>query len=111
MTGCVQVSTTLDDETTARKLAAALVEERLAACVQISGPLFSVYRWQGAVQEATEWLCVAKTAAERLPRLLTRIKALHPYQQPELIVVDIAAGDPAYIEWLREASLPPEELA
>jgi periplasmic divalent cation tolerance protein len=99
--GYYQVSTTLETESAAARIAAALVEERLAACVQVIGPVRSTYRWKGAVEEATEWLCLAKTAETRLPALLDRIRALHPYQQPEIVATPIVAGDQGYLDWLR----------
>ena len=109
MTDCYQVSTTVASDEEAGRLAAALVEERLAACVQVSGPLRSVYRWQGAVTRTTEWACTAKTSAARLADLLARIKALHSYEQPEIVAVPIAAGDPGYLQWLRQESTPAPE--
>lgn len=109
MTACYQVNTTLESEADAARLAAALVDERLAACVQVSGPVASVYRWNGAVTRAAEWLCTAKTAETRLPALLARIRELHPYEQPEIIATSITAGDPAYLEWVRQESTPAPE--
>jgi periplasmic divalent cation tolerance protein len=108
--GGYQVSTTTDSEAAAGKLAEALVEERLAACVQIIGPLRSVYRWEGAVTRATEWLCVAKTGEAGLAALLARIRALHSYQLPEIVATPISAGDPGYLDWLRRESSPLPEL-
>lgn len=109
MTGCYQVSTTFASEPEAGKLAATLVEERLAACVQIVGPIHSVYRWEGAVTRASEWLCLVKTVEERLPRLLERIRLLHSYRQPEIVATPIVAGDPGYLDWLRQESTPASE--
>jgi periplasmic divalent cation tolerance protein len=91
-------------------MAVALVEERLAACVHVFGPALSVYRWEGAVTRATEWLCTAKTAERGLPALLARIRALHSYQQPEIVALPIVAGDPAYLDWVRQESTPASEL-
>ena len=85
----------------AAEMAAVLVEERLAACVQVLGPVESVYRWNGAVEHATEWLCLAKTAEPRLQALLARVRALHSYEQPEIIAMPITGADPGYLEWLR----------
>ncbi|HEV8149669.1 MAG TPA: divalent-cation tolerance protein CutA [Gemmatimonadales bacterium] len=109
MTACYQVATTLDSEVAAGRLAATLVEERLAACVQVSGPLQSIYRWEGAVSTTTEWTCTAKTVETRLPALLARIRALHPYQQPEIVATAISTGDPGYLDWLRKESTPTPE--
>ena len=100
MTGCYQVSTTLDDEAAAG---------RLAACVQIIGPIRSVYRWDGAVTQAAEWLCTAKTVEARLPALLSRIRTLHSYQQPEILASAIHSGDPGYLDWLQRETAPNPE--
>ena len=110
MTGCLQVSTTVDSKVAAEQLASALVEERLAACVQVIGPVSSVYRWEGAITRATEWLCTAKTIEASLTPLVSRIRALHSYQRPEIVAVAIAAGDPDYLDWLRQESTPASEL-
>ena len=110
MTGCFQVSTTVDSETVAEQIASVLVEERLAACVQVVGPVSSVYRWEGAVTHATEWLCTAKTTETSLARLMARIRALHSYQLPEIVATEVAAGDPGYLSWLRQESTPASEL-
>lgn len=87
MTPCVQVTTTLPDRPAADHLAATLVAERLAACAQVSGPLQSTYRWQGAVETAAEWYCHLKTTGPRVPALVARIAELHPYDVPEVVAV------------------------
>jgi periplasmic divalent cation tolerance protein len=110
VSGCYQVSTTIDSESAAGRIAEILVEERLAACVQVVGPLRSVYRWEGAVTQSTEWLCVAKTGEAGLPALLSRLRAVHSYQLPEIVAVPITGGDPGYLEWLRQESTPATEL-
>jgi periplasmic divalent cation tolerance protein len=102
VTAAYQVSTTVESEASAADLAAALVDERLAACVQVIGPVRSTYRWKGAVERASEWLCVAKTAEPRLAAVLARIRALHPYEQPEIVATAIDAGDLGYLEWIRQ---------
>ena len=96
----VQVQTTLPDEPSARRTASTLVEEQLAACVQVLGPLHSTYRWSGRVDEATEWLCLIKTVDEGLDALLPRLRQLHPYDTPEIIVLPVIGGDPGYLEWV-----------
>ena len=103
MTACVQVSTTLPDRSAAERVAAAVVAERLAACAQVDGPMQSTYRWQGAVETATEWSCRLKTTAERLPGLVARIRQLHPYEVPEIVAVALADGDAAYLRWIQES--------
>jgi periplasmic divalent cation tolerance protein len=102
VTGCCQVTTTLPNQGAADELAARVVEERLAACAQVLGPLSSIYRWQGKVEQASEWYCHIKTTLERLPALRTRIRELHPYEVPEIIAVPILQGDADYLEWIQE---------
>lgn len=97
--GAVVVTTTLDSEAAARRLAEAVVTERLAACVQVTGPGQSVYHWEGRLTWATEWTCTAKTTAARAPALLARLQALHPYELPELLVAP-AEGSAPYQAWL-----------
>lgn len=84
-------------------LARALVEQRVAACVNVLPGLTSVYRWQEAVEEAGESLLVAKTTAAGYPALEAAVRAWHPYELPEIVAVDIAAGLPAYLQWLAAA--------
>ena len=102
-TGCVQVNTTAPDRATADRVATVAVTERLAACAHVDGPLQSTYRWQGAVETATEWSCRLKTTVERLPALVARIRELHPYDVPEIVAQDVADGDPAYLRWIQES--------
>jgi periplasmic divalent cation tolerance protein len=99
---CCQVTTTVATQADAERIAAALVGERLAACVQIVGPIASIYRWQGAVERADEWYCHCKTTRERYPALEARIRQLHPYEIPEIIAVPIVAALPAYLAWIEE---------
>ena len=102
MAQCCQVTTTLPDRTAADRLAVRLVEERLAACAQVQGPLASTYRWQGSVERAEEWYCHLKTTLDRFPALRRRVRELHPYQVPEIIVVPIVHGDADYLKWIEE---------
>ncbi|MBX3427371.1 MAG: divalent-cation tolerance protein CutA [Pirellulales bacterium] len=82
-------------------IAAALVERRLAACVQIVGPVASVYRWQGRVERAEERLLVVKTTAAAYPQVEAAIRELHSYQCPEIVALPIVAGSDDYLGWLR----------
>jgi len=93
------VLTNLPDRETAERLAGVLVEQRLAACVNILAPCGSVYRWQGAVQREEEHPVLIKTTAERYPALEAAIRAAHPYELPEIIAVPIERGLPAYLAW------------
>jgi periplasmic divalent cation tolerance protein len=89
------------DQGTAEAIASCLVEERLAACVQILPPTRSVYRWDGRVEHASEVLLLAKTGADRLEALCARIRALHPYETPEVLALEAVGGSPAYLDWIR----------
>jgi periplasmic divalent cation tolerance protein len=103
---CVQVSTTLPDESTAQQLAKRLVEERLAACAQIVGPVSSTYWWEGQIEQAREWYCHLKTTAAASAELCRRIRELHPYEVPEIVVLGIKEGDPSYLKWIAETVQP-----
>ena len=99
------VSTTVGSEAEARATARALVEARLAACVQIT-PVASVYRWDGLVEEAAEHLLLCKIAAADFSAVEAAIRARHGYDVPEIVMVEIAAGSAAYLAWLAEATGP-----
>ena len=88
------------DETSAERIAAALVDERLAACVSRIPGMASTYRWQGRTRTEPEVLLLIKTTSERFDAVRERIVALHPYELPEVIAVDVARGLPAYLEWI-----------
>lgn len=96
------VTTTTPNEATARQIAEALVESRLAACVQVSGPITSVYRWQGAVETSQEWLCAAKTTEACWPGIERLVAEHHPYDTPELIATPITHASAGYAAWVRE---------
>ena len=97
------------DTTTAGRIADALVEERLAACVNLLPGLQSVYRWRGKLQrDAAEVLLLIKTTRARYPALQARLPQLHPYELPELLAVESAAGLPAYLQWVDESTRPVE---
>jgi periplasmic divalent cation tolerance protein len=102
----IQVSTTMPDEEQAGRLARVLVERRLAACVQVLGPVTSTYRWQGAVESAREWLCLLKTTRARYRELEAALVELHPYDTPEVVAVPLAAGSRRYLDWLAAAVAP-----
>src|SRR5262245_14557916 len=96
----IQVITTTETKEDAQRIAAALVERRLAACVQVAGPITSTFRWEGEVQTATEWQCIAKTRAALYAGVEAAIRELHPYQVPEIVAMPIASGSEAYLEWI-----------
>ena len=87
-------------------VAGTLVEERLAACVSLLPEMDSVYRWQGAVTRDRERQLLLKTTRQRLPALLARLAALHPYQVPELLALPVVGGGAAYLAWLSESVAP-----
>ena len=95
--------TTCPDAASAECIAAALVEEHLAACVTIVPGLRSVYRWQGAIERADEQLLLIKTTADAYPALQARLQTLHPYELPELLAVEAVDGLPAYLQWVADA--------
>ncbi|HEX6735731.1 MAG TPA: divalent-cation tolerance protein CutA [Azonexus sp.] len=97
--------TNCPDEAVANAIALAVVEEKLAACVNLLPRVQSVYRWQGAVESASEIPLLIKTTAARYAALEARIRALHPYAVPEIIAVPITRGLPAYLNWLAEETL------
>ena len=103
-TGCVVVLTTIGHTTDSHTLAATLVTERLAACVNVLGEMESVYRWQGAVETDHERQLVIKTTADRVPRLQARLEELHGYEVPEFIVLPVVGGSETYLNWLREST-------
>ena len=100
------VVTNCPDHATAELLAAALVELRLAACVNILAPCRSVYRWQGVVESADEVPLLIKTTAERYAALEAEIQARHPYELPEIIAVRADRGLPAYLQWVSDETRP-----
>jgi len=102
MTGSLQVSCTVDTREAADALAHGLVDGRVAACVQVLGPIASTYRWQGAVETAEEWLLLIKTTADAFPRLRQELVERHPYDVPEVLAMPVVEGNPAYLDWIGE---------
>ncbi len=94
------VLTNLPDRESAEKLATSLIEQRLAACVNILAPCSSIYRWQGEIRRDEEHPLLIKTAPDRYPELEEAIRANHPYELPEIIAVSIVDGLPAYLQWV-----------
>jgi periplasmic divalent cation tolerance protein len=97
------VFTTLGANADAEAIARTLIEERLAACVNILPPMTSIYRWQGKVEQDREQQLVIKTASDRVADLQTRLRQLHPYELPEFLVLD-ATGSEAYLAWVGESA-------
>ncbi|MGD2063943.1 MAG: divalent-cation tolerance protein CutA [Nitrospirota bacterium] len=94
------IITTVDSAASARALATSLVDDRLAACVSIIPGVESLYRWQGAVESAAEWLLLIKTTADRGVDCLDALMGRHPYEVPEGLVFDATGGLPDYLAWL-----------
>lgn len=98
------VTTTSDDQEVLNGISKQLIAMRLAACVQISGPITSCYHWQGAIESSTEWQCLAKTSQHLFPELEKVVLDLHNYDQPQLVTWKITDGNSGYLAWL-EANL------
>lgn len=98
----VQVMTTTDREEEAAQLAQTLLQARLAACVQIVGPVASHYWWQGEIEQTAEWLCVIKTRDELLEDLVETLRREHSYDTPEITATPIVGGSDQYLDWIRQ---------
>jgi len=105
MTDLILILTTMPDDDRADALARTLVDERLAACVNVHGPMASTYRWKGIVEREAERQIVIKTTRGRLEALETRLRALHPYELPEFVVLNAQASE-TYGEWVGEETRP-----
>jgi periplasmic divalent cation tolerance protein len=103
MADIVLVLTTVPDSDQGEVIARTLVEERLAACVNVLATMTSIYRWRGAVEREAERQVIIKTTRARLPALQARLAALHPYELPECIVLAVADGGAAYLQWIEES--------
>jgi len=101
------VLTNCPDSGVADRIARSLVEQRLAACVNRLAPVDSVYRWQGAVERATEVPLLVKTTRERYTEVEEVIRALHPYQVPEIVAWPVTVGLPSYLRWVADETQPP----
>ena len=102
MSDPIVVLVTCGSEDEAAKIANVLVEEHLAACVNIISPIRSIYRWEGKIWDEKEWLLVIKTQKVRFEDLEKRVKVLHSYSVPEIISLPITAGSSAYLNWIRD---------
>lgn len=100
MTDAIEVVTTTASRADAVRIAQQLVEQRLAACVQLSGPIVSTYRWQGKIETAEEWQCAVKTHAELYSQVEAAILAIHPYDTPEILATRIEHGSRDYLQWM-----------
>ncbi len=97
----VQLITTVESREQAMSLAREAVEARAAACVQVFGPITSVYRWQGEMEETEEFLCLLKVPSEGMEKLVQFVRERHPYDTPELTAVGSTFVDERYLAWAR----------
>ena len=107
MVKALEVHITAPDRERAAAMARTLVEERLAACVNIVDGVRSIYAWQGKIADEAEVLCLVKTRAELLPALEARVRALHPYDVPCVIALPVVDGNPDYLMWIRAETRAP----
>lgn len=101
---CVVVWTTVGRTANCREMASILVNERLAACVNVLAEMESIYRWKGQVESDYERQLIMKTTAERVPALRDRVLELHDYEVPEFVVTPIVGGSEAYLDWIRQST-------
>lgn len=96
----IQVVTTVASQEDAQRIAQTLVEARLAACVQIVGPITSTYHWQGKLETAQEWQCWAKSRHDLYEEIEQAIRKAHPYEVPEILAIPVLAGSASYLAWI-----------
>jgi len=101
MTGYVQIVTTAESKVVAERIGKKLLEKRLAACVQIVGPIASFYWWQGRIETAEEWLCLIKSKADLYEKIERTINEVHTYETPEILALPVVTGNRTYLDWLR----------
>ena len=106
----IQITTTADSRETIEAIARSLVEKRLASCAQILGPITSIYRWKGKVEETAEWLCLIKSRKSLYGAVEAEIRRLHPYELPEITATGISRGLTGYMEWILDETAPPGTL-
>jgi periplasmic divalent cation tolerance protein len=102
MSEFIQVTTTTENNEDADRIATTLVDRRLAACAQVSGPIESVYWWQDKVERTREWVCSVKTRHELYALVEDSIQQLHPYEVPQIVAIPIVEGSAAYLRWMDE---------
>ena len=108
MTDKTLVLTTCGSLEEARSIAHTLVDRQLAACVNITQPIESVYRWQGQIAEEREFLLIVKSTRELFPDIKTAISRIHSYQTPEIICLPVSDGSPSYLQWIADSVKPPD---
>ena len=100
MKSYIQISTTTETKEEAQKIAQYLVEQKLAACVQITGQITSIYRWKRKVETANEWLCLIKTRDNLFNKVEAAIKKMHSYETPEIVAMPIVKSSKEYLSWI-----------
>jgi periplasmic divalent cation tolerance protein len=100
MTDYIQIVTTTERREDTERIARTLIEQRLAACAQVTGPITSTYRWHGQIETAQEWQCWAKSRRSLYDEIEQAIRRLHPYDVPEILAIPILAGSADYLAWL-----------
>ena len=98
----IQVSTTVDSKARANSIATRLLQERVASCVQVFGPISSSYWWSGKIEPAKEWYCLIKGRAEDYRSIEASIRKIHSYKVPEILATPILNGNPDYLRWIKE---------
>jgi periplasmic divalent cation tolerance protein len=102
MSEFIVVLVTCGSEEESIKIAHALVEDHLAACVNLVSPIRSIYRWEGKIWDEKEWLLIIKTQGKKFDELKTRVKSLHSYAVPEIVSLPIVEGSSSYLRWLEQ---------
>jgi periplasmic divalent cation tolerance protein len=104
MSDFIQVVTTVDSIEVAQKIIRGLVEQKIVACGQLSSPVNSTYWWKGRIENTDEWYCVFKTRQSLYKQVEEAIKAMHPYEVPEIIALPISGGSPDYLAWINDVT-------
>ena len=104
MVDAIIVLVTCGSEEEAVKIAHSLVEERVAACVNLISPVRSIYRWKGKIWDEREWILIIKTQKKRFEELEKKVKSLHSYSVPEIIGLPVVEGAPSYLKWVEEVT-------
>jgi len=108
MSEIIKIIITANSRETAENIGRNLVERKLAACAQISGPIKSIYWWKGKIEEAEEWVCTLKSRKALYKTIEKEIQVLHPYELPQIIAVDIPHALPEYADWIRSETVKGE---
>lgn len=103
MVEAIQVTTTVADRADAERIAAALVAKKLAACVQVSGPIESSYRWKEKIETSQEWVCTIKTLRLLYGQVEEAIRSLHSFEEPEIVATPIVLGSEGYLNWIADS--------